>query len=42
MILTILEAQLPPGGAESLQGAYAAAGAEALPPAAGLHSFPPR
>ena len=32
MILTILEAQLPPGGAESLQGAYAAAGAEALPP----------
>ena len=32
MILTVLEAQVPPGGAEALQAAYAAAGAGPLPP----------
>lgn len=32
MILTVLEAKVPPGGAEALRAAYAAAGAEPLPP----------
>jgi heme-degrading monooxygenase HmoA len=32
MILTVLEAQVPAEGAEALRAAYAAAGAEALPP----------
>ncbi|AHG92801.1 Antibiotic biosynthesis monooxygenase (plasmid) [Gemmatirosa kalamazoonensis] len=32
MILTVLEAQLPSGGAEALQAAYAAAGTGPLPP----------
>jgi heme-degrading monooxygenase HmoA len=32
MIVTVLEALVPPGGADALQAAYAAAGAEPLPP----------
>lgn len=32
MILTVLEAQVPDGGAAALREAYAAAGAAALPP----------
>jgi len=31
MILTVLEARVPPGGEQALRAAYAAAGAEPLP-----------